>query len=220
MDVRCFPHVINIAVKYGLKHLTKLPDDVDIRDAPGWIPAAEALLNPENTAYFECLESDVVSAARKIVNTIRASDQRRETFQQIIKELNQTRENANKIPGLQLLRDVDTRWSSIFLMIDRLLLLSEELTHIQCDVLNDIREFLSYPHAVQEELSGEQTPTLSQVLPLYEQLITNLTHAKEDLPKISHAIDATIEKLKEYVVRSRKNPVYILAMGVYWFDLH
>ncbi|THU83591.1 hypothetical protein K435DRAFT_689293, partial [Dendrothele bispora CBS 962.96] len=177
----------------------------------------------------ECLESDVVSAARKIVNTIRASDQRRETFQQIIKELNQTRENANKIPGLQLLRDVDTRWSSIFLMIDRLLLLSEavleflrrnddideELTHIQCDVLNDIREFLSYPHAVQEELSGEQTPTLSQVLPLYEQLITNLTHAKEDLPKISHAIDATIEKLKEYVVRSRKNPVYILAMGVY-----
>ncbi|THU88275.1 hypothetical protein K435DRAFT_614132, partial [Dendrothele bispora CBS 962.96] len=78
---------------------------------------------------------------------------------------------------------------------------------------NQVYEFLSYPHAVQEILSAEQTPTLSLVLPLYEKLVEELTQAKIDLPKISHAIDATNEKIKEYINHSRKNPIYILAMG-------
>lgn len=66
---------------------------------------------------------------------------------------------------------------------------------------------------VQELLSAQRTPMLSVILPLYEKLIHELTAAKKDLPKISHAIGASVAKLKEYLSYARKNRVYVLAMG-------
>jgi len=48
---------------------------------------------------------------------IRSSSLRRQYFASVLEILNE--------PNLQLLRDVDTRWSSTFLMIERALLLRE-----------------------------------------------------------------------------------------------
>jgi len=87
------------------------------------------------------------------------------------------------------------------------------LSEKQLEVLADIRVWLSYFHTVQEIVSAEKTPTLSIVLPLYEQLIKLLDDLKLDLPKLEHAIAASIMKLKEYVVKSRKAKIYVLAMG-------
>ncbi|KAF5353589.1 hypothetical protein D9758_013794 [Tetrapyrgos nigripes] len=115
--VRCFPHVINIAVKFGLKHLSaSLPGrdvDPDLDSAPDWIPSSDAILQPNASEYYYALQDDVIAAARKVVNAIRASDGRREMLQDVIKELNEIRHKANQIPSLQLLRDVDTRWSCV-----------------------------------------------------------------------------------------------------------
>lgn len=84
---------------------------------------------------------------------------------------------------------------------------------MELQVLDDIRKFLQVPHVVQELVSAEKTPTLSLVLPLYEQLIVMLRDLKIDLPKLSHAINASIEKLQEYMEKTRKTPMHIFAMG-------
>ena len=44
----------------------------------------------------------------------------------------------------------------------------------ECKVLSDICEFLAMPHAIQELISGEYTPTLCQVIPAYEELLQSL----------------------------------------------
>lgn len=87
------------------------------------------------------------------------------------------------------------------------------LSEAQINVLTDIREFLSYCHTVQELVSAEHTPTLSIVIPLYEQLISKLRTAAEDLPKLHNIITASVNKLEEYLVYSRKAKVYNLAIG-------
>ena len=79
------------------------------------------------------------------------------------------------------------------------------LSDVELKVLADICEFLYAPHTVQELLSAEKTPTLSLVLPTYEQLILLLKHMMRKLDKLRHAIVATVQKLKEYFNKSRRN---------------
>lgn len=83
-------------------------------------------------------------------------------------------------------------------------------------VLGDVRRFLFIPHVVQEIVSAEKTPTLSVVLPLYEKLIIMLRDLKRELPKLAHAISASISKLDEYLGLSRRTKVYALAIGKYF----
>ena len=73
------------------------------------------------------IQRDPLSHARKVVRLLRSSDQRREGFRDFIKGGNQsslfigTDEDNNRItievPELELLRDVKTRWDSVFLML-------------------------------------------------------------------------------------------------------
>ncbi|KAI3998364.1 hypothetical protein K523DRAFT_197967, partial [Schizophyllum commune Tattone D] len=64
---------------------------------------------------------------RQLVIALRASGQRREEFENLIKRVNDAggwaAEGGEKIKirVVGLLRDVDTRWSSLFLMLKRLL---------------------------------------------------------------------------------------------------
>lgn len=146
----CFPHVVNISSQHGLKALCGDEPDVSVIAPPVMAPyqphvsdpmlptaAADVDLNPSSNpeliadmAYANALEGDVIAAARTLVAKCRASGQRRERFSKIIAEGNKA-DNWPKsqdgvsvrIDDLQLLRDVDTRWSSVFLMIDRLLYL-------------------------------------------------------------------------------------------------
>jgi hypothetical protein len=119
----CFPHVVNIAVKAGLKHLTALPTfDPDIDHTDPGIPISQALR--DNVEYWEALKDDVVASARKLVTACRASGQRREDFEVTIEDRNESGRWGDPPSLLRivgLLKDVDTRWSSTFLMIDRVL---------------------------------------------------------------------------------------------------
>ena len=90
-----------------------------------------------------------------------------------------------------------------------------ELSELEIQVLVDIKDYLAFFHVVQEEVSAQRTPTLSVVLPLYEQLIQHLKKAKQLLPCLSHAMDTSIKKLDEYLAQSRKSRIYALAIGMY-----
>ncbi|KZV73488.1 hypothetical protein PENSPDRAFT_602738 [Peniophora sp. CONT] len=83
-------------------------------------------------------------------------------------------------------------------------------------VLDDIRHFLLYPHKVQELVSGEKTPTLSVVLPAYEELLSALRSASTSgrLIRLQKAVNVSIEKLETYLHKARRNPVYVLAMAL------
>ncbi|KAH9829308.1 uncharacterized protein C8Q71DRAFT_694193, partial [Rhodofomes roseus] len=81
------------------------------------------------------------------------------------------------------------------------------------ELLRDIREFLHAPHMVQEVLSAQRTPTLSMALPGYEKLIILLRLLKKKLWRISHAIEASIVKLEEYLGKARQTDIYMVAMG-------
>ncbi|KAJ7894679.1 ribonuclease H-like domain-containing protein [Mycena olivaceomarginata] len=214
MIIRCFPHVINLAVKAGLKEVTELP---------GYEP----------DIYWDALKLDPVAAARKLVTACRASGQRRDTFEDTIEQGNAAGGFGDPPEILRvvgLLKDVDTRWSATFLMIDRLLEqyqavdrflnapAQDEIAHHSFDamtlrVLSDIRRFLEVFHVVQEIVSAQKTPTLSMVLPLYENLIVMLRNLATDLDEISHAIEASIRKLEDYLSLSRRTRMYSLAMG-------
>ncbi|TFK59451.1 hypothetical protein BDN72DRAFT_746241, partial [Pluteus cervinus] len=229
--IRCFPHVINIAVKTGLKYLTSVNPEQDSEVSEDDI-TEDQLRTPHvvDAEYLAALKGDVMAAARKIVTSFRASYARREALKRVIIEGNEKGWFKDKLPVVTLLRDVDTRWSSVFLMGSRVDLLHpaleivvqdkahEDLRHLlltptQRRVLQDICSFLDIFHAAQQLVSAEKTPTLSIVIPVYEQLLGMLQNAKRRLPNLAHAIDASHIKLQEYVHKTRSTPMYTLAMG-------
>lgn len=87
------------------------------------------------------------------------------------------------------------------------------LDEYQLEVLRDIIDVLDTPHSAQQALSHEQAPTLSMALPAFELMLTGLKVKRAKHPRLSHAIDAGIDKLKGYMQIARQNKVYALAMS-------
>ncbi|TEB10196.1 hypothetical protein FA13DRAFT_1653250, partial [Coprinellus micaceus] len=229
---RCFPHIVNLAVKAGLAHLTQLNifEDNEID--------TDISILISNPMYVQLLQDDTIKRARQLVHFIRDSGQRREDFIAVIKKDNEDgswgKDSEGKNIELRvvgLLKDVDTRWSSTFFMVDRVIELrlainaffdldkykdfdfSYNMSEEQYAVLHDIRQFLHVFHVVQELVSAEKTPTLSIILPMYETLVTMLKDLKKVLPVISGAIAASQAKLQEYLQKSRGTTAYTAAIG-------
>jgi hypothetical protein len=89
------------------------------------------------------------------------------------------------------------------------------LSKAQLKVLQDIREFLSYPHEVQQAVSAKKTPTLMHVLPLYEKLALLYRLAAWKLPELCGAINVAHAKLDKYLKLTRTTRVYALAMSTF-----
>ncbi|KAJ8456137.1 hypothetical protein ONZ45_g18814 [Pleurotus djamor] len=222
----CFPHVINIAVKTGLKYMTSISDEdpeVSRADIEELFPES----TPTPSDYQRALKTDLIGRVRKLVNAIRASGQRRQGLKEVIDAGNLSHAFSEEIKALNLIRDVDTRWSAIYLMIERFLYLhpavkiyimdKTELQHhslspLELRILNDILKFLLCFHAIQQVVSAEKTPTLCLVLPLYDDLIQMLESL--NLPELQHAISAAIQKLKEYLAMAQTTRLYTLAMAI------
>jgi hypothetical protein len=68
------------------------------------------------------------------------------------------------------------------------------------DVVDGIRSFLAFFNVTQETLACEKTPTLSFVLPSFEDLLGALHQLHDDgiYPNLMHAISASIKKLEKY----------------------
>ena len=110
------------------------PEDLDLKllrdlEAQGLLPPGVSLELLSDPEYKDALESDLIGAVQEIVHALRSSGQRREVLENVIENGNEAKEWLNEkgefepIDVLTLLRAVDTRWSSYFLMIDRFLVL-------------------------------------------------------------------------------------------------
>ncbi|KAI0739236.1 hypothetical protein C8Q80DRAFT_1113054, partial [Daedaleopsis nitida] len=181
----------------------------------------------EDAAYASALEGDPMKCAQQLVAGCQVS---------VARCLSQ----QSHLRNVQLLRGVDTRWSSTFLMIVRLLeqypvctliymyihisvimfmkqakqddIQELLLTDAKLTVLKDIHGFLKFPHSVQELLSGKQTPTVCVAIPAYEKLLEILKLAMKCYPKIVHAIRTTFDALTIYMNLGCCTCVYTLAM--------
>lgn len=101
--IMCFAHIIDLSSGRVISNITE--DDADA-SAPG---------------------SNAIKLPRAVVQAIRASGSRREAFNDVVKNGNAKGwfksgdpRQAVILNELQLLRDVRTRWDSVYRMLDRL----------------------------------------------------------------------------------------------------
>ncbi|KAG1847015.1 hypothetical protein DFJ58DRAFT_608931, partial [Suillus subalutaceus] len=193
--------------------------------------------------YADSFSNDPVPECREIVNAYRHSDQRHRQWNNNVYWRGRLPDDKDKLPVLRLLRDCSTRWPSTFRMIDRVLTLhpaiqpllqeiqNADIAHLSIDskdldVLRDIHHIIEIPHAAQELLASERTPTLSMALPAYELLQTRWTELKGSIWELSHYIEVGLDKLTNYIREGRRTRIYALAMIInpslklQWMKVH
>jgi len=112
--IMCFPHVINICCQHVISSFT----NVELSDSPDDFVSAQPPDLPNLQTYEEAIRHDPVALGRNIVRVLRSSGQRRNAFNEILRDGN-TKGWFN-VKELQLLRDVKTRWDSVYSMLRRL----------------------------------------------------------------------------------------------------
>ncbi|KAJ7809475.1 hypothetical protein B0H14DRAFT_3759706 [Mycena olivaceomarginata] len=212
---RCFPHVVHLACQAILKAITDM--NFADSDATPFEPSGNVA-----TTFMDAIDRDPIATLRAISSSviflqtlvqIRSSSLRRHFFSDVLKSL--------QLKDLELLRDVITRWSSTLLMIDRGLLLRpfEELRKFNLGdeewaALEVFKKILDVPHAFQQKLSAEKTPTLCNALPAFEAMINKWQQMQLDNPETADIIQKGLDKLGSYQDRLEHVPAYILAMIV------
>lgn len=73
---------------------------------------------------------------------------------------------------------------------------------------------MQVPHAFQQQLSHEKTPTLCNTIPVFEALRTKWEEYQIAHPETQHIIQPGLDKLAEYRDRADLVPAYVLAMGM------
>jgi hypothetical protein len=112
--IMCFPHVINICCQHVISQFT----DIDLAESINEFIAEELSYLPQLQTFEEAIKRDPVALGRNIVRVLRSSGQRRDAFDQLIRDGNE--KGWFTVEQLQLLRDVKTRWDSIYFMLRRL----------------------------------------------------------------------------------------------------
>ncbi|KAK7021530.1 hypothetical protein R3P38DRAFT_2780753 [Favolaschia claudopus] len=163
----------------------------------------------EPRTFLDAIARDPIATVRTSVRVIRASSLRRQYFSEVLKALH--------MRDLQLLRDVDTRWSSTLIMIDRAVPSSRDLKKYKLskpewDALKSFQRILSVPHAFQQRLSAETTPTLGHALPAFEAMISQWEKQQTRHPETADIVQQGINKLDDYRERVEDVPAYILSM--------
>jgi hypothetical protein len=82
-------------------------------------------LDDEVWTWYTGLKHDPIKCARRIVHVVRSSDQRKQAFKNVINTGNQSSWFKNcddeiiELRDLELLRNVKTRWDSVYCVTDR-----------------------------------------------------------------------------------------------------
>jgi hypothetical protein len=75
-------------------------------------------------------------------------------------------------------------------------------------------EFFEIPHAFQQVLSYEKTPTLGNAIPAFEAMARSWeTHQKKN-PDFVDIVEEGLLKLEDYRARAEQVPAYTLAMSL------
>ncbi|KAF8841277.1 hypothetical protein BDN67DRAFT_901808 [Paxillus ammoniavirescens] len=211
----CFPHVVNLACKAVLKAVTNL--DFAKEDAADHIPTG-----PHAQTILDTIERDPIASVHSLVRGIHASLLRRQYFAAVLKSL--------ELKELQLLQDIDIKWSSTLLMIEQALILREAIKRLlssnefpelqkynlsgtEWEALELFRNILVVPHAFQQRLSPEKTPTLSYAILSFRAMMVAWEKQIDDIPELEGIIQSGLDKLDSYKGCMDSVPAYVLAMG-------
>jgi len=229
--IMCFAHIINICCQHLVEGFTNtaLVDPVET------FVAAERPREPGAQTFEEAVKRDPIALGRVVVRKIRSSGQRREHFKSIIVEGNSKAHfthpdgRAIMVPILQLLRDVKTRWDSIYYMINRLRIMRPaidsflaspvnkdlqtlRLTDVEWNTLQDIEAILAVPHAAQQTMSKESTPILSGSIPAFEMFMSSWEQLAEKIPRLKPFINEGLKWAFKYYERMDRTDAYVVAM--------
>jgi hypothetical protein len=118
--IMCFPHIINICVQHVIEKITNW-DLADLEFDDSAVPSPSPH-SKSAQSFQQAAARDPISLCRSIVCAIRGSGNRRDDFEEII-EINKGRPwcqlNGQDIQQRELLRDVKTRWDSVYQMVRR-----------------------------------------------------------------------------------------------------
>ena len=120
---RCFPHVIQICCDHMMDSITNVP----LADTAAEFVALVPSVDPDKQTFEEAVSQDPIALGHAVVLSIWASGQCCQNFEETIKDGNSKhwfsvddKREFVVVPFLQLLRDVKTRWDSVYGMISRL----------------------------------------------------------------------------------------------------
>ncbi|KAF8869955.1 ribonuclease H-like domain-containing protein, partial [Gymnopilus junonius] len=193
----CFPHVMNLACQAVIT-----------------VIATHVLNNGTMGTFMDDLTDDPIGCLWILIRTICASSLHHEAFSKLAKE--------QFLHDLQLLCDMEVRWSSTFLMIERAIkckpvndfskLCQYELNDDDWDVLEAFLDILSIPHEFQQALSSEKTLTLCDTISHFNAIIQVWKEYQDEHPETEDIIEAGIIKLQKYYDQIAPNPTYTMAM--------
>ncbi|KAJ7772194.1 hypothetical protein B0H16DRAFT_1768743 [Mycena metata] len=83
---------------------------------------------------------------------------------------------------------------------------------VEWQALEAFKKILEVPHAFQQKLSAEKTPTLGNALPAFEAMIKKWEQMQVDYPELADIIQKGLDKLGTYQERVERVPAYVLAM--------
>ena len=151
-----------------------------------------------------------------------------QVIKQVSKSGKATEEALIRVAGKKLVSHSVTRWTSAYLVVDRLLQVKEQLKVVLLDhnmtmlqpldweVLTHIKALLSKFATYTNVAGGEQYPTLSLVIPYYVELREHLEHMKkiDCLEKVSKIMAVELERrFAKLIDHNDKDhdPLYIVA---------
>ena len=78
---------------------------------------------------------------------------------------------------------------------------------------NDIFNVFKIPHAFQQRLSYEKTPTLCHAIPTFEAMLNMWGQYQQSHPETADIVENGLDKLRDYIDRLDNVPAYTIAMG-------
>lgn len=147
---------------------------------------------------------DLVTGVRNLVDSIKGSPKRTQTFEDIQKML------QPNIRPLKLVADVSTRWNSTYLMLRRVLKLKEpiskallnmpDLRNIEIDweQLEEILDFLKPMHDMTVKFSEQNQNPISLIAPILPHLSQEMSKSAYTNKDIKKAADDFLKKISLY----------------------
>ena len=122
-QIMCGKHIINICVQHIIANFT----NIELAKAAAEFVSALPLGLPDKQTFEEAVQRDPVALGRNIVRVLRNSGQRHDLFDDIVQDGNEKEwiqagdpPVTVELPLVQLLRDIITRWDTVYYMVRRL----------------------------------------------------------------------------------------------------
>ena len=78
---------------------------------------------------------------------------------------------------------------------------------------NGVFNLSKIPHAFQQWLSYEKTPTLCHAIPAFEAMLNIWGRYQQSHPETADIVENGLDKLRDYIDRLDNVPAYTIAMG-------